>query len=413
MALPAGAGASSQGLGSSASAMVPTSASASAVMEAGSLSSAGPTAEATTCRTEPAFGVLAPSGLNCLAATGDFRWVYTGGDDGVVRRYDFFASINGEQELPRTSPLQTVCNSSGVLLGTWLPWGSSQPPQVRALCAHSQGLWAVVGSSHGHVQLATIRVNEGTAYHSVQAHTDSVSDLTLLPGEFACLSASLDTTIALHDLNTGQCSTIQSGRSHPHGHKSQVTSINMQPHAAATTALSSSLDGTARLWDLRTTECRSLAVYLRSPGDRPPPLLTATWGIGGAQVYTAQADGRVVEWDLRQQGPVRSVLTPAPTGVTALCILHGQIVCGTAEGSVLVYAMDQNWEAKHPKYTLLRGERGTVSSIITDAEYRFLLVSSGTRGMAGQAANSCLGYDLTDLLKLPPSTLEQQLPLSQ
>jgi len=40
-----------------------------------------------------------PSGIQAVAATTDFKWVFTAGADGVIRRFDFFASMNGKLPL--------------------------------------------------------------------------------------------------------------------------------------------------------------------------------------------------------------------------------------------------------------------------------------------------------------------------
>ena len=45
--------------------------------------------------------VLCPHACNidCIAATDNMRWVLTGGADGIVRKYDFFGSLNGKVTL--------------------------------------------------------------------------------------------------------------------------------------------------------------------------------------------------------------------------------------------------------------------------------------------------------------------------
>lgn len=34
--------------------------------------------------------------IHSLDATKNMRWVFTGGEDGFIRKYDFFASISGK-----------------------------------------------------------------------------------------------------------------------------------------------------------------------------------------------------------------------------------------------------------------------------------------------------------------------------
>jgi len=34
-----------------------------------------------------------------IDATKNMRWIFSGGDDGFIRKYDFFSSLNGKQIL--------------------------------------------------------------------------------------------------------------------------------------------------------------------------------------------------------------------------------------------------------------------------------------------------------------------------
>ena len=40
-----------------------------------------------------------PAGIHAVAVTASTKWVFTGGSDGTVRVYDFFASMNGKMQL--------------------------------------------------------------------------------------------------------------------------------------------------------------------------------------------------------------------------------------------------------------------------------------------------------------------------
>jgi len=45
---------------------------------------------------------LAPStsGVYCIASDSYFRWIFTGSEDGLIRKYDFAATMNGTTPLP-------------------------------------------------------------------------------------------------------------------------------------------------------------------------------------------------------------------------------------------------------------------------------------------------------------------------
>ena len=62
------------------------------------------------------------SGILSLAATRNFKWVYTGSEDGIIRKYDFFASMNGEYMLQ--------ANQRYGFMDTVTKVGISDPPIV-------------------------------------------------------------------------------------------------------------------------------------------------------------------------------------------------------------------------------------------------------------------------------------------
>lgn len=43
-----------------------------------------------------------PGGIYSLCATKCMRWLFTGGADGVIRKYDFYASMNGRSKLTQS-----------------------------------------------------------------------------------------------------------------------------------------------------------------------------------------------------------------------------------------------------------------------------------------------------------------------
>lgn len=57
---------------------------------------------ADTCSSYDIVPVLAAphaTSVNAITATRDMRWVFTGGSDGYIRKYDHFASMNGKVPL--------------------------------------------------------------------------------------------------------------------------------------------------------------------------------------------------------------------------------------------------------------------------------------------------------------------------
>lgn len=59
-------------------------------------------ARADTCSSYDIVPVLAAphaTSVNAITATMDMRWVFTGGSDGYIRKFDHFASMNGKVPL--------------------------------------------------------------------------------------------------------------------------------------------------------------------------------------------------------------------------------------------------------------------------------------------------------------------------
>ncbi|KAJ3289243.1 Transcription factor spt8 [Borealophlyctis nickersoniae] len=50
----------------------------------------------------PYVSAVHPCNIYSLAATKNMRWIFTGGDDGFIRKYDFAASIGGSLMLTQT-----------------------------------------------------------------------------------------------------------------------------------------------------------------------------------------------------------------------------------------------------------------------------------------------------------------------
>ncbi|KAG0288639.1 Transcription factor spt8, partial [Dissophora globulifera] len=74
-----------------------------------------------------------PCNIYCMAATQCMRWVFTGSEDGYIRKYDFFASMNGKTLLTqgqRHGQVDSV-TKAGILTSYWeneeQPNRSAQP----------------------------------------------------------------------------------------------------------------------------------------------------------------------------------------------------------------------------------------------------------------------------------------------
>ena len=73
---------------------------------------------------------LHPCPINAMAATENFRWLFTAGDDGFVRKYDMQATLRGDAPLTSSQKhmLPDTFQHSGVLSSAW---ENEEPPQSQ------------------------------------------------------------------------------------------------------------------------------------------------------------------------------------------------------------------------------------------------------------------------------------------
>ena len=81
--------------------------------------------------------VAAPqsTSINAFCATPCMRWVFTGGSDGYIRRFDWFGSINGKVPLTvaQRHPFVDSVTRAGVLLSYW----ENEEPIGSILCVRN------------------------------------------------------------------------------------------------------------------------------------------------------------------------------------------------------------------------------------------------------------------------------------
>ncbi|EPX75133.1 SAGA complex subunit Spt8 [Schizosaccharomyces octosporus yFS286] len=154
----------------------------------------------------PTLAIPMATSVNSFAFTSDMKWLFTGGEDGYIRKYDFFPSINGDLSLTvaQRHPFVDTVTKAGILLNYWGNGYDNQTPSpVYSLAAHSKGLWALSGIDNGDIILYSTRHQEGYPVTSLKKHTAPVSCLTLHPSEKKVLSGSWDKMVHNWDLNTG------------------------------------------------------------------------------------------------------------------------------------------------------------------------------------------------------------------
>ena len=184
--------------------------------------------------------VAAPqsTSINAITATADTRWVFSGGSDGYIRRYNWVDSINGKLALTvaQRHPFVDSVVKAGVLMTYWENWdsrsrttstqtslGSQTISPVYSLAVQNQGLWLLAGTESGKIRLQSIRHQEGKEIALLSQHSSAVSQLVLSSDERSLLSGSWDKTVLDWDLNIGKVrTTFASGTG-------QISSIEARP----------------------------------------------------------------------------------------------------------------------------------------------------------------------------------------
>lgn len=156
----------------------------------------------------PTIAAPHSTSINAITATPDMRWVFSGGADGYIRKFNWVDTANGKLALTvaQRHPFVDSVTKAGVLLSYWEnddAAAADAPSPVYSLAVHHQSLWLLSGTDSGAINLQTVRHNEGQRVHTLKGHTSAVSVLTLAADETSVLSGSWDKTINDWDLHTG------------------------------------------------------------------------------------------------------------------------------------------------------------------------------------------------------------------
>ena len=181
----------------------------------------------------PTIAAPQSTSINTVTATPDFRWVFSGGSDGYIRRFNWADTVNGKLMLTvaQRHPFVDSVVKAGVLSSYWEneepsaksgDYGSALSP-VYSLAVHRQALWLLSGLESGGINLQSVRHEEGKRIHCLRKHTSAVSVLNLAQDERSVLSGSWDKTILDWDLDTGQV------KRNFYGSGGQISAIEMRP----------------------------------------------------------------------------------------------------------------------------------------------------------------------------------------
>ncbi|KAL8954089.1 MAG: hypothetical protein Q9222_000068 [Ikaeria aurantiellina] len=164
----------------------------------------------------PTIAAPHSTSINSIAATPDLRWVFSGGADGYIRKFNWIETVNGKSMLTvaQRHPFVDSVTKAGVLLSYWenedsqaKVTASEDGPylsSVYSLAVQRDGLWLLSGLENGGINLQAVRHDEGKQIACLRQHTSAISVLNLAQDERSALSGSWDKSVIDWDLNTGQ-----------------------------------------------------------------------------------------------------------------------------------------------------------------------------------------------------------------
>ncbi|KAJ5958259.1 uncharacterized protein N7479_005409 [Penicillium vulpinum] len=166
--------------------------------------------------------------INAITATADMRWVFTGGADGFVRKFNWADSINSKLMLTvaQRHPFVDSVVKAGVLMTYWENMDGSHLSPVYSLASHSEGLWLLSGLESGAIRLQTLRHDEGKEIALLRQHTSAVSALSLTSDEESLLSGGWDKRVFDWDLNTGKARRAFGGSG------GQISALQIRPESS-------------------------------------------------------------------------------------------------------------------------------------------------------------------------------------
>ncbi|KAJ2665376.1 Transcription factor spt8 [Coemansia sp. RSA 1200] len=397
----------------------------------------------------PTMSFVSGYQIHAVAATASMRWVFTGGEDGYIRKWDMDASAGGKQLLTQGQrhALVDSVSKAGVMASYWdhsdKTEGTEMLSPVYSLAVQSQAEWLVSGMKSGHIGLWTVRHDEGRRVALLAKHSKPVSVLRISPDEFGLVSGSWDRAVLYWDLNSGKIARAFAG------HVSQISSAEFRPtlapeqratdanrdddgssrrnsqdkngdssdqesgvtagrafdaKAASHVLLTASIDGQCYLWDVRAP--RTLPHALNAAPRTPRWAASACWGVDGTRIYVGRRNNTIDEYDVAMMGsdPVRTLRLPMNSGpVTAVAAMPNgrSLVCASTDNVRMWNLADDSTSegarAAVPFQIVPGHHGGAISSILVDERSRYMLTTSGNRGWEGSSNNLHLGYEISPL----------------
>lgn len=369
------------------------------------------------------------------------KWLFTGGEDGFIRRYNLAETVNGKQTL--TVGQRHAFSDSVTKAGVLTSYFENEQPLLKSeykadaennytpilspvysLAVQSEALWLCSGLQSGGITIMSTRYGEGNIVAYLDGHKSTVSELKLTSSEDHLLSGSWDKTVAYWDLDSGK---IVQSYAHMNG---QVSTLAWQPvggplvqpdddksmgslfgsdeegagdgaetgeaatekQNTGTSFLTTTMTGHVDVWDVRSS-----AVCLQTAGSTAPPwCMSACWSADGQYIYAGRRNSTVEEYDVRKaSSPVRSLKFPQISGAVT-CVLampnRRGLMCASSD-NVRLY--DLKAADKRTPFVLIPGFHGSIiGRMYLDPSARYLVTASGGRGWLEGGGDVVLGYEI-------------------
>ncbi|CCK72656.1 SAGA complex subunit SPT8 KNAG_0L00330 [Huiozyma naganishii CBS 8797] len=175
---------------------------------------------ASTYSIYPSAAIPIQTNVNALTVSKGLKYLFLGGADGFIRKFDLLATLQGKLSLTilQKHSLAESISNAGVLMSYWeneipvsrssLPAsGNMYQPQVSpvySLEVHEECLFLLSGLQNGGITMQGVRYGEGQIAHYFKAHSNVVNILRLNGTQDKFLSASWDKQLLEWDLNRTQ-----------------------------------------------------------------------------------------------------------------------------------------------------------------------------------------------------------------
>lgn len=199
---------------------------------------------ASTYNIYPTAAIPIQTNVNAISLSKGLQYLFLGGSDGYIRKYDFLNTMDGKLSLTilQKHSLAESIQNAGILVSYWENEVPQKRPEMKmsknnkeyepkvspvySIEVQNECLFLLSGLENGGITLQGVRYMEGAIGHyfkGKEGHTNVVNHLKLNGDETRFMSGSWDKRILEWDLQTGGITNEFKGST------SEVSSMEMRP----------------------------------------------------------------------------------------------------------------------------------------------------------------------------------------